>query len=330
MKIVIADPNLHAVRAELERALPSGARPSWHGTADPAAVTADLADAEVFVGSRFTAAMADAAPRLRLVQVAGAGVDGVDAAALPEGVRVANTYHHEDSIAEYVVATAVTLRRGLARQDAALRGGRWASPVHDRSLPQPRALTGARVGFLGFGHIGARTWELLRAFRAVGAAVTRTGTVDAAATGLEWAGDLSGLDRLLTESELLVVSVPLDGRTRGMIAARELALLGPEAVLVNVGRGPVVDEHALYAALRDRRLAGAAIDVWYRYPAPGGDPAAAVPPATAPFHELDTVLMTPHISGVTRDTFLGRAADIAANITRLSAGEPLRNVVEAR
>ncbi|RCV53676.1 2-hydroxyacid dehydrogenase [Marinitenerispora sediminis] len=329
MKIVIADPNLLAVRPELERALPSGARASWHVPADPAAVTADLADAEVFVGSRFTAAMAGAAPRLRLVQVAGAGVDGVDTAALPAGVRVANTFHHEDSIAEYVVATAVTLRRGLARQDAALRTGRWASPVYDRSLPQPRALVGARVGFLGFGHIGARTWELLRAFRAAGAAVTRTGSVDAAACGLDWAGGLDDLDRLLAESELLVVSVPLGERTRGMISARELALLGPEAVLVNVGRGPVVDEQALYAALRDRRLAGAALDVWYRYPGPDGG-ADAVPPASAPFHELDTVVMTPHVSGVTRDTFLGRAADVAANIARLAAGQPLSNVVEAR
>jgi phosphoglycerate dehydrogenase-like enzyme len=94
-------------------------------------------------------------------------------------------------------------------------------------------------------------------------------------------------------------------------------------VLVNVGRGPVVDQAALYAALHDRVIGGAAVDVWYDYPADGN---VAVP-SRLPFDAVPNVLMTPHSSGLTRQTFAGRAADIAANIARLVAGEPLRNVV---
>jgi phosphoglycerate dehydrogenase-like enzyme len=109
-----------------------------------------------------------------------------------------------------------------------------------------------------------------------------------------------------------------------MIGAAELRALGPDGVLVNVGRGPIVDERALYEALRDGAIGAAAIDVWYRYPTGRGEPAA---PSDFPFHELANVLMTPHSSGVTADTFIGRAGDIAENIGRLARGEALRNVI---
>jgi phosphoglycerate dehydrogenase-like enzyme len=97
----------------------------------------------------------------------------------------------------------------------------------------------------------------------------------------------------------------------------------PSAVLVNVSRGPVVDEQALFEALRTRRIAGAAIDVWYQYPIEGdhGEP------SRLPFSSLDNVLMTPHLSGVTTDTFRGRVADILRNINALADGTQLINVV---
>jgi phosphoglycerate dehydrogenase-like enzyme len=97
----------------------------------------------------------------------------------------------------------------------------------------------------------------------------------------------------------------------------------PTAFLINVARGEVVDEAALYAALRDRAIAGAAIDVWYRYPE--GD--ALTLPSTLPFHELTNVIMTPHIAGATENTFFYRWAAINDNLRRLRDGEPLVNVV---
>ena len=101
-------------------------------------------------------------------------------------------------------------------------------------------------------------------------------------------------------------------------------LVGPDGVLINVGRGPLVNERALFDALRNGDVRAAAIDVWYRYPA---GPGATTAPATLPFGELANVLMTPHSSGVTTDTFIGRTDDIAANIGRLARGETLRNVI---
>jgi phosphoglycerate dehydrogenase-like enzyme len=283
-----------------------------------------LRDAQVYVGGRFTAEMAGAAEKLRLIHVAGAGTDRVDFAALSQDVQVANTFHHERSIAEYVLAAATMLRRDFLAQDRALRRDVWATSVYDAGIPQSSTLRDSRIGFVGFGHIGQCAWELFRALGSTGAAVTGSGRLDARAHGLAWAADVSRLDALLSESDVVVVSAPLTAATTGMIGAAQMRALGPDGVLINVGRGALVAERALYDALRGGEIRAAAIDVWYRYPT---GPGASTAPSELPFAELANILMTPHSSGVTTDTFRGRADDVAANIGRLERGEPLRNVV---
>lgn len=324
MQIVIADANLVPHRARFEAALPADAQPRWCVGVAPDELYDALRTAEVHVGGRFTAEMAGVAEKLRLVHVVGAGTDRIDFASLPAGVAVANTFHHERSIAEYVLGAVIMITRGFLEQDRALRRERWATSVYESTIAQPRITAETRVGFVGFGHIGTLSWGLLRGIGCSGAAVTGSGSVDAAAHGLAWAGDTSRLDELCRESDVLVVSAPLTERTRGLIGAAQLRALGPDGVLVNVGRGPLVDERALYEALRDGVIRGAAVDVWYRYPAGRG---VLTAPADLPFSQLPNILMTPHSSGITSDTFTGRADDIADNIGRLARGEPLRNVV---
>ncbi|MCI2417325.1 2-hydroxyacid dehydrogenase [Saccharopolyspora sp. K220] len=322
LHVVVAEANLVPLRAELEAALPPGTDVQWVHDATAETVEAAVATADVLISQRVSKELAAAAKRLRLVHAPGAGTEKIEVDALPPGVVVANTFHHEDAIAEHVVAASIMLRRGFLRQDTALRKGIWESPVHDRRLPWPSTLADATVGFVGFGHIGATAWERLRIFGARGVAVTRRGQADPAA-GLTWVATNDELHALLAESDIVVVSAPLNAETTGLIGAAELARMGSDAVLVNIGRGPLVDEEALYNALRDGVIGGAAIDVWYQYPT-GGNSAA---PSRFPFHELENVLMTPHSSGIARQTFAHRVADIAANIHRFAAGEPVRNVV---
>jgi phosphoglycerate dehydrogenase-like enzyme len=315
MKIVVADANLVPHRERFEAAVPPGSEVSWHLSAEA------LRDADVHVGSQFTAEMAEAAEKLRLIHVAGAGTEKVEFEALRPDVLVANTFHHERSIAEYVVAAAVMLRRDFLAQDRQLRSGVWATSVYDASIPQADMLGDAHIGFVGFGHIGQCAWNLFRTLGCSGSAVTGSGR--APECGLAWAGATTELDRLLTECDVAVVSAPLNEQTEGMIGAAQLRGLGQDGVLINVGRGPLVQERALYDALAGGVIRAAAIDVWYRYPSSNGVGA----PSDLPFAELPNVLMTPHSSGVTRDTFIGRADDVAANIGRLQRGEPLQNVV---
>jgi phosphoglycerate dehydrogenase-like enzyme len=320
--IVVADRSLVPHRERFEAALPAGATVSWR--TGPADLGDELRDVQVYVGGQFTAEMAAVAEKLRLIHAAGAGTDRIDFDALSGDVLVANTFHHERSIAEYVLAAAIMMRRGFFTQDRSLRRDVWATAVYDDAIPQAKTLRDARVGLVGFGHIGQFAWDLFRAFGSTGIAVTGSGRVNATAHGLSWVGGVARLDDLLRESDVVVVSAPLTPATEGMIGADQLRALGPDGVLINVGRGLLVNERALFDGLRNGDVRAAAIDVWYRYPAKPGESTA---PATLPFGELDNVLMTPHSSGITADTFSGRADDIAANIGRLARGETLRNVI---
>jgi phosphoglycerate dehydrogenase-like enzyme len=127
---------------------------------------------------------------------------------------------------------------------------------------------------------------------------------------------------VLRGADFAVVSLP--GQAGTVIGEAELEALGPDGYLVNVGRGKVVDEDALYAALRDGRIAGAAIDVWYRYPREEGE---IVQASRHPFNELGNVILSPHASGRSREAWRRRWEFVAAQLGRLERGEPLENVI---
>ncbi len=338
VRVVVVDPNLPLVAAELEAALAAavpGSTVAWHPRFDAAAVAVDLRDAEVLVASRYTAALAPHSGALRLLQCPAAGVDGLDLAALPAGVGVARTGHHELAVAEHVLAGVVALRRRLREQDDALRGtGTWASPTYDASLPLPLGLAGARVGFVGFGAIGGACWRAFEALGALGAAVTGSGRV-APGSGLGWSGrtdgsdGAGGLDRLVSESDVLVLCAPLVPATKGLLDARVLALAPRGAVVVNVARGPLADEDALFEALAGGHLGGAVLDVWWSYPRGSAAGTTAVgAPGRRDWASLGgRVLASPHSSAVTRQVLLARVADVAENTRRALAGEALLNPV---
>lgn len=300
--------------------------PSWEVLArrPEASVLARLPEADVLVASRVTEEMAAAASRLRLLQVPGAGLDKVAFDALAPGVTVCNTFHHGRSIAEHVVMVSLMLARRVLFTDRMLRQGTWASVAVDPSAPMGATLAGRTVGVVGLGEIGC---AVVRALTALGvrAQAVRRSPVAPEGLALDLVADMSGVDALLSTSDIVVLTVPLTDETRDMIDARRLALMRPGAVLVNVARGPLVDEDALFEALSGGHIGGAALDVWWGHPKDG----AGVKGYTRPFELLDNVVLTPHNSGHTHETFAGRAAEIRANVARLVAGEPLTNVVRA-
>jgi phosphoglycerate dehydrogenase-like enzyme len=137
----------------------------------------------------------------------------------------------------------------------------------------------------------------------------------------EWRG-LDELDKVLPQLDYVVVAAALGPETEGLIGPAQFALMKPSAVLLNVGRGAIVQEEALYEALKSRRIRGATNDVWYgAYPSPA-EPNP--PPSRFPFHELDNLYMTPHTSGWTTGMVERRWDQIAANLDRLARGEPLQ------
>jgi phosphoglycerate dehydrogenase-like enzyme len=129
------------------------------------------------------------------------------------------------------------------------------------------------------------------------------------------------LDEVLGRADYVVLTLPLTTATRGLMSAARLGAMPPTSMLINVSRAEIVDETALYQALAERRIAAAALDVWYRYPTE----AAPMLPAHQPFHQLPNVLMTPHVSGWTIGMLEARARLIAENITRTARGAPPLN-----
>jgi phosphoglycerate dehydrogenase-like enzyme len=290
---------------------------------DEAAIMSRLADLDVLVTLVFNRAMAAESHRLRLVQVPAAGLDRIDASALPAGVWLANAYGHEVGIAEYVIGAILAWNRGLCRADALLRRGEWDSQWAASSPPPPRPeLRGKTLGVLGYGRIGQALARRARAFDMAIWAIRRDPTQPVSCEA-DFLGGSDALDALLIRADYLAVTSPLTPETRGVLGEREFARMKPTAVLVNVARAEIVDEEALYRALRRGALGGAILDVWYRYPT-GAGPTL---PARLPFHELGNVLMTPHVSGWTEGMLEARADVIVENIRRAARGEPPLNLV---
>ena len=290
---------------------------------DEAAIMSKLADLDVLVTLVFNREMAAAGRRLKLVQVPAAGLDRIDPPALPPGVWLANAYGHEVGIAEYVIGAILTWNRGLCRADTLLRRGEWDSQWAAGSPPPPRPeLRGKTLGVLGYGRIGQAVAQRARAFEMAIWAIRRDPTRPVSCAA-DFLGGPDARDELLRRADYLVVTSPLTPATRGVLGQRELALMKPTAVLVNVARAEIVDEEALYEALHRGVIAGAILDVWYRYPT-GAGPTL---PSRLPFHELGNVLMTPHVSGWTDGMLEARAEVIAENIRRAARGEAPLNLV---
>jgi phosphoglycerate dehydrogenase-like enzyme len=280
-----------------------------------------LEGADVLVSGRFSRAMGERAASLRLIQTPGAGLDGIDLDAVPGGTAICNVYGHERGIAEYIFTTMSMLNRDFVGMNQRLRTGDWRDY---RGGPLPE-LQGKTLGIIGLGRIGAEVarWGRFLDMRVL--AATRTLNPERARElGLERVVKIDGLGSVLSEADFVVISVPLDAETNGLIGSAELAMMKPSAFLINVARGEVVDEAALYEALASGRIAGAAIDVWYCYP----DSDQPCLPAHLPFHELPNVVMTPHIAGATDATFTYRWNLINENLRRLRDGEPLLNLVK--
>ena len=294
------------------------------GVTDESAVAARMPDVDVLVAMAFTREMGSNAKRLKLVQVPGAGLDRIDRSALPAGAALANVYGHEIGIAEYVIGAMLALTREFTRLDAALKRGIWESQwavgtAHPDPWPE---LAGRTLGIVGHGRIGQALARRARAFDMTVLAIRRDVT-RADAHALVRGPD--ALPDVLARADYLAITASLNAETRGLIGERELAAMKPTAVLVNVSRAEIVDEDALYRALAERKIAAAALDVWYRYPSAPGP----TPPARQPFHALPNVLMTPHVSGWTDGMMEARARVIAGNIERVARGEPPVNAISS-
>lgn len=254
-----------------------------------------------------------AAPRLKAVCIHGTGTDLVPLeSAAAHGVVVANLPGaNAQSVAEYCVMAMLMLARNIVQITAAMRTRPWDEAR--RGGLKADELEGAAVGVIGVGEIGRRVAKICRQ----GFGMRVLGTQRRMDRLPEFVEPAS-LESLLRQSDYVIVACPLNRDTRHLLNARTLALMKRTAWLVNVGRGPVIDEAALISALGERRIAGAMLDVYESYQIMPGHP----------LFDLDNVILTPHLAGGTHASRARASVAAAKEMLRMLAGERPLNLVE--
>jgi phosphoglycerate dehydrogenase-like enzyme len=265
---------------------------------DETALAQRLAAHEIVVATRertfFRAGLIERLPALKMIALGGRHTGQVDlAAAAARGIVVTETEGSAVNAFEHTVALMMALVRRVPQEDRAMRAGRWQTP------PLGVDMSGKTLGVVGLGKIGGKmaAFGRLLGMRVLATGITLTDERAAAAGARR-----VDLDTLLRESDVVTLHYRLSDKTRGLLGAHHLALMKPTAFLVNTARGPIVDEAALVAALRERRIAGAALDVFDAEPLPKEHPLLA----------LDNVVITPHLGFVTAEgyaVFFGQATE---------------------
>jgi phosphoglycerate dehydrogenase-like enzyme len=269
-------------------------------------------EAEVMVGWNLPREAIARAPNLRWIHSTAAGVDQLLFPEVLERDILVTTSSgiHAIPLCEHVFAMMLALSRRLHSAIRQQIHRRW-----DRRGCVGGELGGGTLGILGLGHIGAELAKRAAAFEMRVIGIKRT---PSPVPYVERVLPPEGLDEVLAESDAVVIALPLTPQTRGLIGERELRLMKPTAFLINVGRGPIVQEQALLRALREGWIAGAALDVFEREPLP----------PDSPFYDLENVILTPHVAG-TSPRYMDRAIPLfCENLARYLRGETLLNVVD--
>jgi D-3-phosphoglycerate dehydrogenase len=280
---------------------------------DTQSVLQRIKDAEVVINirasTRFSRDVLVQCPKLKLVSVWGIGYDNIDTAACKElGITVTNTPGYASiGVAEHALALMLAVARQLVTNDRAIREGRWArgwlTQLHSKTL-----------GVVGTGPIGQ---QMVRLGKGIGMKVIAWTFHPSPQRAREYGVEFVSLEELLRQSDVVSLHVPLTKDTEKLVGREQLAFMRPNAILVNTARGPVVDEQALYEFLRDKRIAGAGIDVFGTEPLPKGHP----------FTTLDNLVLSPHVAPMSPETTLAGIAMSLDNIENFLKGEPTHVVV---
>ncbi|MBA7499900.1 Formate dehydrogenase, mitochondrial [subsurface metagenome] len=284
-----------------------------------------LKEVEVVIGGTFSKEDLEQAKKLKLIQIPFAGVDKLDFNLYKNylDIFICNIHANKFAVAEHAFALILALAKNIVNNDRDLRLGRW----HGFSTKEPIVqLRGKCLGIVGLGSIG---WEIAKIGHTLGMKVyalkRKIEEKDLKKKNiLEFLGDKKDLEKVIRESDFIVVVVPLTRETKGLIGEKELKLM-KEKYLINISRGTVIDEEALFESLKEQHLAGAAIDTWYLYPS---SKQKEISPSKYDFHKLDNIIVSPHTAGYTDKALEENIKSVFDNIVKIYYGEEPENQID--
>jgi phosphoglycerate dehydrogenase-like enzyme len=282
-------------------------------------------DAEIIASVSVPGEYIRKASNLRMIQTFGAGIDRVDLDAVRErdDIIVCNNHVNSAEVAEYAISLLFAVAKNLIPSDRELRAGNW---IHRWGGPVPNLeIRGKKLLIIGLGHIGADIAKRLKSFEVTITAATRSGT----SSNDDLVDQVVSIDEVRTQvedSDFVILSLPLTDESTGLVNREFLSWMKPTSILVNISRAQIIDELALYDALKEKRIYGAGLDVWWRYPTKWRG--TTIPPADVPFHELDNIVISPHRAAysehIERELFLFAGK----NILRFVRGETPLNIID--
>ena len=273
------------------------------------------------------------APNLKIILQPWVGTDWLDPGFLPKDLVICNAGGHAAPMAEYVLGTMLEQALELRSMHNDMLHGRWHRAGRNAAADARHGdLRGKTVGLVGYGDIAQAVAVRAKAFDMNIAAIARSPRKTTPAP-LDWIGTQSDLPKLLSETDYLVMTCDLNADTEGMIDAAAFGQMKETAYIINVARGEVIEEDALFAALKTKRIAGAALDTWYRYPTnvvdAEDDPDRGGPyqGSSHDFNSLDNVLLSPHMAAHTNGADRGRYESIAESLMSYAKGETIARYV---
>ena len=282
-------------------------------------------DADIIASVIVPGGYTQKASNLQMIQTFGAGIDRVDLDAVRNrgDVIVCNNHANSAEVAESTISLLLAVAKNLIPSDRELRTGNW---VHRWGGPVPNIeIRGKNVLIIGLGHIGADIAKRLKSFDVTITAATRSGS----SSHDNLVNQIVRIDEIephVKDADFVILSLPLTDESAGLVNREFLSWMKSTSILVNISRAQIIDEQALYDALKEKVIHGAGIDVWWRYPKEWRG--TADPPSDLPFHELDNIVISPHRAAysepVQRELFLFAAN----NILRFIRGETPQNIVD--
>ena len=297
-------------------------------TYDVAGVLAKINEADVLFGGMLDERVLEQSDHLKLIQIPWTGVDNLDFNTLSRfSIPISNSHSNAIIVAEHTVALMLGIARKLAYHDRLMRENRWnrVSKEGNAVSPFSSTLFGKRIVYIGFGAIARQCNQLLSGFGMQVSIVNTTGQIPEGYEGQLNAFSVTDMLNAVIDQDVIVVALPLTETSRGLIDSRIFAGMSETAVLVNVSRGSIIDESALFNALHDKSIGGAAIDTWYQ--SPNAKQSEVPPSAKHDFSSLDNILMSPHRAGYAIGGF-PHLDDPIINLNNLVSGNPLINVID--
>ena len=300
-------------------------------TFDVEGVLARLSESDVLFGGMVNEQVLSKGSHLKLIQIPWNGIDNLDFEMISRySVPICNSHSNAGVVAEHAVGMLMALAKKLPYHDSLLRQNKWnrVSPNGNTVSPFSKKLQNARILYVGFGAIARHCAKMLSGFDMDVSVVNTSGALpDDSTVPINTAFSMDEISEAVKGHDFILLALPLTSRSRGMISGPVFEAMDDKTVLVNISRGDIIDEKALYDALDSGKLGGAAIDTWYNYPKPGTPEVS--PSSEYNFGQFPHMLMSPHRAGYAEGG-LPHLDDGISNLNSLVAGTPFKNLVDTK